>query len=284
MVRQAEIFGRKMHLPAIILTVLLVIAIGIILFPVVWMIFASMRPISETFGSPPAWLPRDVNFEAYGEIFFDPRQQRYQLNTWFISLSTAAISVGLGVLAAYGFSRFKIWGAEFILLSILALQMLPGVSIIIPFVRLSRWAGIWDTYLAMILADSAFALAISIWLLKGYVDSIPRDLEEAAMVDGCNRFQAFYRIVLPLMAPGLVGTATFAFLYAWNDFIFATVLRDGHDLMPMTVAIGNFFTSHSRDWVSIMALNTMATLPLIALFIFLQRWVIAGMTAGAVKE
>lgn len=284
MVSRALRLGRTLRLSSVVLGLLMVAALVIILAPVIWMVFASLRPLSETFGSPPIWFPQDVNFDAYREIFSDPRQRRYQINTWFISLSTAFISVGLGVMAAYGFSRFKIWGADAILLAILALQMLPGVSIIIPFVRLARWAGIWDTYLAMILADSAFALAISIWLLKGYVDSIPIALEEAAMIDGCSQFQAFHKIVLPLMAPGLVGTATFAFLYAWNDFIFATVLRNGHELMPMTVAIGNFFTSHSRDWISIMALNTMATMPLVVLFIFLQRWVIQGMTAGAVKQ
>lgn len=283
MVNQIENFNRKYHLTGTILAVLVVVGVGIILAPIVWMVFASMRPLAETFGSPPVWFPRDINFDAYKTILIDPRQQRYQINSWIISLATAFVSISLGATAAYGFSRFKIRGANFILLSVLALQMLPGVSIIIPFVQLARWAGIWDTYLAMILANSAFALAISIWLLKGYVDSIPIDLEEAAMVDGCSRFQAFYKIVLPLMTPGLVGTATFAFLYAWNDFIFATVMRNGHELMPMTVAIGNFFTSHSRDWVSIMALNTMATLPVFILFILLQRWVIQGMTAGAVK-
>jgi multiple sugar transport system permease protein len=277
-------FGRKFRLHSIITVLLLALGLLVVLFPILWMVFASIRPISETFGTPPAWIPKDISFEAYREILVDPRQQRYQVNTWIIALSTAALSVGLGSLAAYGFSRFKIRGAGFILLAILGLQMLPAVSIIIPVYKMARWAGIWDTYLAMILIDTAFALAVSIWLLKGYVDSIPVELEEAAIVDGCNRFQAFYKIVLPLMAPGLVGTATFAFLYAWNDFIFATILRDGHELMPMTVAIGNFFTSHSRDWNSIMALNTMATLPLIALFVFLQRWVIQGMTAGALKE
>jgi ABC-type glycerol-3-phosphate transport system permease component len=283
MVSKLESFGRKIRLHGLVTAVLLAISLVIVLFPIMWMVFASIRPVSETFGTPPAWIPREISFEAYEEIFFDPRQQRYQVNTYIIALSTAFLSVGLGSLAAYGFSRFRIRGAGFILLAILAVQMLPGVSIIIPFYNMARWAGIWDTYLAMILADTAFALAISIWLLKGYVDSIPTDLEEAAMVDGCNRFQAFYNIVLPLLAPGLVGTATFAFLYAWNDFVFATILRDGHELMPMTVAIGNFFTSHSRDWNSIMALNTMATLPLVAIFVFLQRWVIQGMTAGAVK-
>lgn len=278
-----ESFGKKIRLHGLVMAVLLAISLVIVLFPIMWMVFASIRPVSETFGTPPAWIPREISFEAYEEIFFDPRQQRYQVNTYIIALSTAFLSVGLGSLAAYGFSRFRIRGAGFILLAILAVQMLPGVSIIIPFYNMARRAGIWDTYLAMILADTAFALAISIWLLKGYIDSIPTDLEEAAMVDGCNRFQAFYKIVLPLLAPGLVGTATFAFLYAWNDFVFATILRAGHELMPMTVAIGNFFTSHSRDWNSIMALNTMSTLPLVAIFVFLQRWVIQGMTAGAVK-
>ena len=263
---------------------LMVAGVIAVLFPIAWMVFASMRPLAETFGSPPAWIPREITGDAYAKIFSDPRQLRYQLNTYIISFSTAILSVGLGALAAYGFSRFRIWGAEFILLTIMALQMLPGVSIIIPFYNLARSAGVWNTYLGMIMADTVFALAISIWLLKSYIDSIPTDLEEAATVDGCNRLQALYKIVLPLLAPGLVGTGTFAFLYAWNDFVFATILRNGHELMPMTVAIGNFFTQANRDWNAIMALNTMATLPLIAIFVFLQRWVIEGMTAGALKE
>jgi ABC-type glycerol-3-phosphate transport system permease component len=143
--------------------------------------------------------------------------------------------------------------------------------------------GIHNTRLVLILADTAFALPISLWILKSYLDSIPVDLEEAAMVDGCTRLHALLRVVLPLALPGLIGTGTFAFLWAWNEFMFAVVLTSGPDAAPLTIAISLFFTQYGRDWSSIMALNVIATLPLMLLFVFLQRWVVQGMTAGAVK-
>jgi ABC-type glycerol-3-phosphate transport system permease component len=126
-------------------------------------------------------------------------------------------------------------------------------------------------------------LPISIWILKGYLDSIPIDLEEAAMVDGCNRLQALWRVVLPLALPGIIGTGTFAFMWAWNEFMFAVVLTSGPDAAPLTIAIAQFFTQFGREWNAIMALNVVATLPLLIIFVFLQRWVVQGMTAGAVK-
>ena len=276
-------FGRKISIYQIVTAVILGIGVLVVLFPVIWMIFGSIRPISETFGSPPAWIPRDIKWDAYQKIIGNPNQLRYQWNTYIIALSTAFVSIGLGSLAAYGFSRFRIRGSGTILLSIMALQMLPGVSLIIPFYNLANWAGIFDTYTAVIIADTVFALPIAIWMLKSYVDSIPVDLEEAAMVDGANRLQALFKVVMPLMLPGLVGTATFAFLYGWNDFVFASILTDGPQLAPFTVAINNFFTQLGRDWNAIMALNTIATIPLFVVFVFLQRYVIQGMTAGAVK-
>lgn len=280
MVRQLQ---AKIPIYQSLVAVLVGLGVLLVLFPIIWMIFGSMRPVTETFGNPPAWIPHEITWDAYERLLSDPQQVRFQLNTYIVALSTALLSVGLGSLAAYGFSRYRILGGQLILLAILALQMLPTVSVIIPFFKMAFRLGFFDTYLTMILADTVFALPISVWMLKGYVDSIPTDVEEAALVDGCSRLQVLYRIVMPLMLPGLVGTATFAFLYAWNDFVFASVLRESLDLAPVTVAIARFFTQHNRDWPAIMALNTIATLPLVAIFVFLQRYVVQGLTAGAVK-
>src|SRR4051794_16415867 len=224
------------------LIVIMVFSVIVVLFPIIWMVFASIRPTTETLATPPVWIPQQVTLVAYQRLLSDSKQLRYLTNTYIIALSTAAISIALGSLAAYGFSRFRIRGARFILAAILSLQMLPNVTLIIPFFNMAQSLGIFNTYIVLILADTAFALPISIWILKGYLDSIPVDLEEAAMVDGCSRLQALARVVLPLALPGLVGTGTFAFLWAWNEFMFAVVLTSGVDVAPLTIAIAQFFT------------------------------------------
>lgn len=284
MVRQLRGFRRKTPIGHIFTIALVIFSMIIVLFPIIWMFFTSIRPIRETLSHPPVWIPREITLEAYNRLLSDPRQLRFLRNTYFIAIPTALLSIGLGSLAAYGFSRFRIRGGRVILLSILSLQMLPAVGLIIPFFNVALWLGIHHTFLAPILADTGFTLPIAIWILKGYMDSIPVVLEEAAMVDGCTRLQALYKVVLPLALPGLIGTATFAFLWAWNEFMFAVILTAGYpDVAPFTIAISEFITESGRAWNDIMALNVIAILPLMIMFIFLQRWVVQGMTAGAVK-
>jgi multiple sugar transport system permease protein len=260
-----------------------IVGAAVTLFPIYWMFIASVRPTAETLSSPPIWFPKVITFSGYKDLLTNSRQLRYFTNTYVIAFSTAGVSIVLGSLAAYGFSRFKIAGGQVLLALIFSLQMMPSVALMIPFFDMSLALGIHNTRLALILADTAFALPISLWILKSYFDSIPVDLEEAAMVDGCTRLQALWRVVLPLAVPGLIGTGTFAFLWAWNEFMFAVVLTSGPDVAPLTIAISLFFTQYGREWNSIMALNVIATLPLLLIFIFLQRWVVQGMTAGAVK-
>lgn len=255
----------------------------VLLSPIVWMVFASVRPTSETLATPPIWLPTQITFEAYTRLLSDPIQIQYFANTYMIAIATALLSIILGSLAAYGFSRFRIRGGQLLLIGILAMQMLPQVSLIIPFFNMAQELGIHNTYTALILADTAFALPITLWMLKSFIDSVPVDLEEAAMVDGCSRIRLLWHIILPLSLPGLIGTGTFAFLWAWNEFVFAVVLTSGPRVAPLTIAISQFFTQYGRDWNSIMALNVVGMLPLLIIFILLQRWVVQGMTAGAVK-
>jgi multiple sugar transport system permease protein len=264
-----------------ILGVLVVLVM--VLFPIGWMFLASIRPVSETLHDPPLWLPHEVTFTAYRNLLSEPKQIGYFVNTYIISLSTAFFSISLGALAAYGFSRFHIQGAKYILLALLGLQLLPNVSLILPFFNLAQELRIHNTYFALIIADTSLVLPIAIWLLKGFFDSIPASLEEAAMLDGCNRLQLLWHIVFPLALPGLIGTAVFAFLWTWNEFIFAVVLTIGPDVAPLTVRMSQFFSQYGRDWNDIMALNVIALIPLLVAFVLLQRWVVEGMTAGAVK-
>jgi len=198
-------------------------------------------------------------------------------------LSTLFLTVGLGLLAAYGFSRFKMRGGRFLLLGIMALLMLPTVTLIIPYFLLAKAIGVYDSVFGLVIVNTAFILPICIWLLKGYVDSIPIDLEEAAMIDGCTRVQAIWKILVPLVLPGLVGTGTFVFIFSWNEYLLAVTLTDSPESQTLTVGLAAFFGQFIRNWNSIMALSTLTSIPLMIIFFLCQRWVIRGMTSGAVK-
>lgn len=254
-----------------------------VLFPIVWMVFAAIRPTTETLAFPPVWIPRDITFDAFRNLASDARELRYFANSYIIAGSTALLTIVLAAPCAYGFSRFRIRGAPHMLLAILSLQMLPTVALILPFFSMARALGLYNSHLGLIIADTAFTLPVAIWLLKGFFDSIPPALEEAAMVDGGTRLQAMLFVILPLAMPGLVSAGVFAFLWSWNEFLFAVVLTSGEGAAPLTIRMSQFFTQYGRDWNGIMALNVAASVPLLVFFIFMQRWVISGMTGGAVK-
>lgn len=255
----------------------------IILVPIVWMANAATRPIKEVLVYPPRLDPDQITFEYFAALIDNELYRHYFVNSVVLSLSTVIITVGLGLLAAYGFSRFKMPGGRFMLLGIMALLMLPPVTLIIPYFRLAHIVNIYDTLTALIIVNTAFILPICTWLLKGYIDSISIDLEEAAMIDGCTRLQAVWKVLIPIIVPGLVGTATFVFIFAWNEYLLAVTLTDTPASQPLTIGLAAFFGQFFRDWNSIMALTTMTSLPLMVIFVLFQRYVVQGMTSGAVK-
>ena len=261
----------------------MLVILAVVLFPLLWMVLASMRPVVETLHDPPIWIPRELTFAAYRKLLGDRTQLGYFVNTYIIAFGTAVLSIALAAPCAYGFSRFRIPGARLILLGCWRCSCCPTCRSSCRSSTCRRRCISTTPIRALIVADTAFALPIAIWLLKGFFDSIPAAIEEAALLDGCNRFQSFLYIVLPLARPGLVGTGVFAFLWAWNEFLFAVVLTAGPAVAPLTVRMSQFFSQYGRDWNNIMALNVIALLPLLAMFIWLQRWVVNGMTAGAVK-
>ena len=255
----------------------------IILTPVVWMINAALRPIKEVLTYPPQLDPSQLTFKYMAALIDNELYRGFFANSVILALSTLVITIVLGLLAAYGFSRFKMGGGRIMLLGIMALLMLPTVTLIVPYFRLAHLVGVYDTLLGLIVVNSAFILPICIWLLKGYMDAIPVDLEEAAMIDGCTRLQAMQKILIPLAVPGIVGTGTFAFIFAWNEFLLAVTLTDTPSSQPLTIGLAAFFGQFVRDWNSIMALSTITSIPLMIIFVVFQRWVVQGMTSGAVK-
>lgn len=260
-----------------------VMSAAVILVPVLWMVSAGLRPIKELLTYPPALLPKVVTFQYFERILASPKYQHFFLNSTVLSLTTLVLALVLGSLAAYGFSRYRLPGGKVMLTGILVLLMLPRVTLIVPYFRLAHVVGLYDTLPGLIIVNTAFLLPMSTWLLKGYLDSLPEELEEAAMVDGCVRLQALWKIVLPLAIPGLIGVGTFAFIGSWNEYLLAVVLTETPRAQTLTVGLAAFFGEYVRDWNGIMALSTIATLPLVVIFVLLQRWVVQGLSSGALK-
>lgn len=266
------------------LVVGLTIAIAaVILVPVVWMFSAAVRPIRELLVYPPRIVPETVTLEYFGRILRHAKYQRFFVNSVLLSLVCLTVTLVLASLAGYGFSRFRMRGGKAMLVGILALLMLPRVTVIVPYFKMAHTWGVYDRLLGLMLVNVAFLLPMATWLLKGYLDSVPRELEEAAMVDGCTRVGALRRILLPLAVPGLVGVGTFVFIGAWNEYLLAVVLTDTPTAQTLPVGLAAFFGEFVRDWNSIMALSTLTSVPLMLIFVFFQRWVVQGMTSGAVK-
>lgn len=258
-------------------------ALFVALFPIVWMLLAAFKSDSELFLSPPPFLPLEPTLKGFEFVLSTPRYVRMLFNSYIIGLLVTGFSVVLASLAAYGFSRYDIPGKNSLLLLTLVLQMFPGVALLIPFYNIARSIGLYDTFGGLLMADASFVLPFCIWMMKSYLDTIPVELEEAAMVDGATRLGALVRVVMPLTGPGLIATATYAFLSTWNEYMFASILTRGTTFAPVTIAIGEFFGLFAVKWSEMAALATLASLPLMLLFIFFQRYLVEGMTAGAVK-
>jgi multiple sugar transport system permease protein len=275
--------GHRRSLKALLLYGVTALVTLLVLSPVIFGVLTSFKPNPEIFTYPPKLLPQRWTLQPYTSVLTQQRYLHYFLNGYLISISSTLLCLFLGGLAGYGFSRFRLPAKRSLMLGILSLQMFPGAVLIIPYFNLSRVLGIYDTYLALILVDTTFALSLVIWLLKSYFDSIPVSLEEAALVDGCSRLRALLSIVAPLARAGFIGTGVFAFIRAWNEFMFALILTKGPERAPVTVGLAELFGQYTINWNGVMALTVIATFPLLIAFIFVQRYIIKGVTSGAVK-
>ena len=208
---------------------------------------------------------------------------RYFLNSLVVALGTTALSVTLAAFAAYGFTRFFPQGAIPFIVFLLFTKMLPETLLIIPYFRLMADLGLLNTYFALILAYSSFALPFSVWMLIGFFRSIPRDIDEAAMIDGASYLQAFFRVILPLARPGLVAVALFTFLIAWNSYVWALVLTTDSSMYVLSVGIANMVGEYRVQWNELMAAAVIAALPVMVLYSLLERHLVSAITAGAVK-
>lgn len=265
-----------------ILIALQMLLAAIILVPFLWMFSVSIKPANEPFAIPVRLWPENPTFENYENAFY-PEFRRYFLNSIIVSVSTMILSISIGLLAAYGFGRFSFPGARTILILIILAQMFPVATMIIPLYKMMNSLNLINTYPALVMAYLTITLPVSIWMLRGFIQSIPPDLEEAAMVDGCTRLQAFWRLVVPLARPGIAATAVWIAVVTWQEFLFALAFTTTKDMRTISVGMSDFQGQFGIRYGELMASSVMVSLPIIALFFFLQRYFVAGLTAGATK-
>jgi multiple sugar transport system permease protein len=258
-------------------------ALAVVLFPFYWMLNTSLKPPSEVFASPPTFISSHWSLDAYATLFTTRPVARYFLNSLVVAVGATVLSVSLAALAAYGLTRFFPRGATPFVMFLLFTKMLPETLLIIPYFQLMSDLGLLNTYLALILAYSSFALPFSVWMLIGFFRSIPRDIDEAAMIDGASYMQAFWKVILPLARPGLVAVALFTFLIAWNSYVWALVLTTDSSMYVLSVGIANMVGEYRVQWNELMAAAVIAAVPVMVLYSLLERHLVSAITAGAVK-
>ncbi len=256
-----------------------------LIFPLLWMISTSFKPMDEIFTKVPRWIPKNPTLSNYAVLLFNTDYPVFFKNSSKISLITTMAALVVAVFAGYSLSRFNFKGRAYLGVLIIAVQMFPYVLLVIPLFTVMRAVGLIDTHISLIIAYGTFALPFSAWMLKGYFDTIPVSLEEAAIIDGCSRLQVLYRIVLPLAAPGLVAVAMFAFILAWQEYIYALAFTRSSHMRTLTIGLAMMQGQHGRiSWGQIMAGSFLACIPPILVFTLLQRFIVQGFTRGAVKE
>ncbi len=263
---------------------LLILAIVIMCFPLAWMLSVSIRPNVEVMKMPPDWIPQVFTLEAYEKILTTPRYLRVFVNSVSVALVVTAMSLFLGSMAAYALARFNFIGHRSVLMFLITTQMFPLVLLCIPYFRIFISLGLYDSLTALVIVYLTFTLPFCILMLRSYFLNIPRDIEEAAMVDGCTRIGAIFRTLVPLSWPAFIGAGLYTFLLAWNEFLFAVVLIESWGKRVLTMAIYSLLAEFVTDWNTMMAFSALASLPLVIAFIFLQKYMVQGMTAGALTS
>ena len=268
------------------------------LAPFVWMFISSISEGQELLNMPPHWIPEKPTFKRYAAIFFpqfmekDPEAlqitsisvfARSMWNSFLVASVTMVICLALGMLASYALSRLRLGGRNVILMSIISLQMLPAIATVIPLFYVVRLLELSDKPIALIIAYSGFTVTYVVWVMTGYINNLPQEMEEAALIDGCNHLQAMWHISIPLALPGMVAVGTFSFLMAWNEFLYALVFTFTEASKTIPVVISEFGDKFGLDYGLYMTGGFIASLPPVILALVFQRYLVSGLAAGAVK-
>lgn len=269
----------------IICCVVAILLLVVLLFPLFWTLVTSLKTEQEIFQIPPTWYPHVLNTKSYAAQIENGDFNMFSsfFNSFAISMGAMLIAVVLAVPASYAIARYKFKGRKFMLLFFLVSQMLPVSVLLTPMFIMFKGINVYNTWGAAIFADATIGIPFSVLILKNYFASIPAALEEAAYIDGCTRLSAFFRILVPVAKPGVIVCAVFSFLYAWGDLAYGMTFILDQQKRPITAGIFNFMGQYGTKWSYLTAFAIVAIIPVVLIFVFMQKYIISGMTNGAVK-
>lgn len=268
------------HLPRIIAVLVL---LGVAIFPIYWMFVTSLTPSAELFAARPSLFPHLEQFGIYLDVFRTIPVATWLWNSFVVAAGTTVLSILLAILPAYALSRFRFAGVAILGFALFATQMLPEAMLVVPLYAIFGQLSLLNSLLGLILANTAFVVPVITWIIKGAIDSIPLEVEEAARVDGCSYIDIVLAIVIPLITPTLAAAAVIAFFHGWNEYVFAQTLISSEALRTASVGLASFVGELSTPIHSVMTVGVIYTLPAVVFYLFAQRYVVAGMTAGSVK-
>jgi arabinogalactan oligomer/maltooligosaccharide transport system permease protein len=261
----------------------LIIFAVIAIYPILQIVTVSLRPSDKLLSTSLEIIPDGATFRSYVDLFTNQPFLLWMRNSAMISLTVTVTGVVLASMSGYAFSRFRFFGKKFGMMSLLITQMFPATMLLLPLYIMLIYLGLINTYLGIIITYTATALPFCIWTMKGYYDTIPTSLEEAARIDGCNQFQAFYMVILPLAAPALVITGLFSFMTAWAEYLVAAQILQDTQLWTLPLGLKSFESNMSTEWGLYGAASLIVMIPVVALFLLLSRWLVSGLTLGSVK-
>ncbi|MCU6763788.1 Inner membrane ABC transporter permease protein ycjP [uncultured Roseburia sp.] len=267
----------------IILSILLVLGGVFAGFPVLWMVCSSLKSNSAIFAWPPKFFDETASLSSYLAVLTDPSKIRFFVNSYIIAACVVAATLFVGILAAYAFSRFDFPGKAIFNSLVVSVQAIPPIVLLIPYMGMIVSMRLFNTYFALILTYLITTLPYCILMMTGYLNTLSRELDEAVMIDGGSRWKALWSILVPISLPGMVSVGMYTFMQAWNEYLFALTLTQTTNMRTVPIGINLLMGQHAYDWSQMMAMSVLGSLPVLVLFIFFQKYFIAGMSSGGVK-
>jgi len=251
--------------------------------PVLWMLSSSFKANSEIFQSPPRLVTEGFSLAAYTSIFSDPTKLRFFVNSYVVAIAVTLLTLLVSLLAAYAFSRYEFPFKRSLNVVVISVQAVPPITLLIPYFGLVVGLGLYNTYPGLVLTYLVFTLPYAIIMMTGYLNTLPRELDEAVKMDGAGPLTTLWRILVPISVPGMVSVGVYTFMLAWNEYLFALTLTRTTDMRTVPIGIQLLMGQHSYEWNEMMAMSVLGAIPVLLLFAFFQRFFMGGMTAGAVK-
>lgn len=261
----------------------LLVGLVFTLFPVFWIFISSVKTNTEVFAYPPSFIPENFTLSAYFNIFNDEDKLRFFFNSYFIAIIVTILTLLISILSGYSFSRFDFKLKRILNLSIISTQTIPPITLLIPYFGIVVTFKIFDTYLALILTYLVFTIPYATLMMTSYFNTLPKELDDAVLMDGGSNFTALYRVIIPISLPGIVATCVYTFLLCWNEFLFALTLTKSYEMRTVPIGIQLLMGQHAYEWNEMMAMSIIGTVPIVFLYLFAQKYFLAGLTSGSVK-